>query len=63
MDDAFSRFVQESPDGVLITRRNDGLVLETNPVFLRMSGWRREEILGNAPRTTRGFFVVPKVVE
>jgi aspartyl-tRNA(Asn)/glutamyl-tRNA(Gln) amidotransferase subunit C len=26
-------------------------------------GGRREEILGNAPRTTRGFFVVPKVVE
>jgi PAS domain S-box-containing protein len=49
MDDAFSRFVQGSPDGVLITRRNDGLVLEANPVFLRMSGWRREQILG---RTT-----------
>jgi aspartyl-tRNA(Asn)/glutamyl-tRNA(Gln) amidotransferase subunit C len=26
-------------------------------------GGRREEILGNAPRTARGFFVVPKVVE
>jgi aspartyl-tRNA(Asn)/glutamyl-tRNA(Gln) amidotransferase subunit C len=26
-------------------------------------GARREEILGNAPRTARGFFVVPKVVE
>jgi aspartyl-tRNA(Asn)/glutamyl-tRNA(Gln) amidotransferase subunit C len=26
-------------------------------------GGRREEILGNAPRTVRGFFVVPKVVE
>ena len=26
-------------------------------------GGCREEILGNAPRTTRGFFVVPKVVE
>ena len=24
---------------------------------------RREEILANAPRTARGFFVVPKVVE
>jgi PAS domain S-box-containing protein len=48
-DDPFSRFVQESPDGVLITRRNDGLVLETNEVFLRMSGWQRKEILG---RTT-----------
>ena len=26
-------------------------------------GARREEILGNAPRTARGFFVVPKVIE
>ena len=26
-------------------------------------GGRRDEILGNAPQTTRGFFVVPKVVE
>jgi aspartyl-tRNA(Asn)/glutamyl-tRNA(Gln) amidotransferase subunit C len=26
-------------------------------------GGRRDEILANAPRTTRGFFVVPKVVE
>ena len=26
-------------------------------------GRRRDEILANAPRTARGFFVVPKVVE
>ena len=26
-------------------------------------GGRRDDILGNAPRTSRGFFVVPKVVE
>ena len=26
-------------------------------------GNRRDDILGNAPRTARGFFVVPKVVE
>ena len=26
-------------------------------------GGRREDILGNAPRTVRGFFVVPKVIE
>jgi aspartyl-tRNA(Asn)/glutamyl-tRNA(Gln) amidotransferase subunit C len=26
-------------------------------------GGRREDILGNAPRMARGFFVVPKVVE
>lgn len=26
-------------------------------------GYRRDEILGNAPRSARGFFVVSKVVE
>jgi aspartyl-tRNA(Asn)/glutamyl-tRNA(Gln) amidotransferase subunit C len=26
-------------------------------------GNRRDEILGNAPHTARGFFVVPKVIE
>jgi aspartyl-tRNA(Asn)/glutamyl-tRNA(Gln) amidotransferase subunit C len=26
-------------------------------------GGCREEILGNAPRTASGFFVVPKVIE
>jgi aspartyl-tRNA(Asn)/glutamyl-tRNA(Gln) amidotransferase subunit C len=26
-------------------------------------GSRRDEILGNAPQSTRGFFAVPKVVE
>jgi aspartyl-tRNA(Asn)/glutamyl-tRNA(Gln) amidotransferase subunit C len=26
-------------------------------------GGRREDILGNAPRSARGFFAVPKVVE
>ena len=28
-----------------------------------VSGRSREDILGNSPRTARGFFVVPKVVE
>jgi aspartyl-tRNA(Asn)/glutamyl-tRNA(Gln) amidotransferase subunit C len=26
-------------------------------------GFQREQILANAPRTARGFFVVPKVIE
>ncbi|HEV8419755.1 MAG TPA: PAS domain S-box protein [Actinomycetota bacterium] len=48
-DDPFSRFVQESPDGVLITRLRDGLVVDANEAFLGMIGWRREELVG---RTT-----------
>ncbi len=46
-DDQFSRFVQESPDGVLITRLADGLIVDANEAFLRMVGWRREEALGH----------------
>src|SRR6266511_1831251 len=48
-DDPFSRFVHESPDGVLITRLADGLIVDANEAFLRMIGWRREEAVG---RTT-----------
>ncbi len=46
-DDPFSRFVRESPDGVLITRLEDGLIVDANDVFLRMIGWRREEAVGH----------------
>ncbi len=46
-DDPFSRFVQDSPDGVLITRLADGLIVDANDVFLRMIGWRREEAVGH----------------
>jgi PAS domain S-box-containing protein len=48
-DDPFSRFVQESPDGVLITRLRDGLIVDANEAFLRMSGWARNQVMG---RTT-----------
>jgi PAS domain S-box-containing protein len=48
-DDLFSRFVQESPDAVLITRLENGCIVEVNEAFLRLTGYRRDEIIG---RTT-----------
>jgi PAS domain S-box-containing protein len=48
-DDPFSRFVQESPDAVLITRLKDGLIVDVNEAFLRMLGWRQADLVG---RTT-----------
>lgn len=48
-DDLFSRFVQESPDAVLITRLEDGCIVEVNEAFLRLTGYRRDQLVG---RTT-----------
>jgi PAS domain S-box-containing protein len=46
-DDPFSRFVQESPDGILVARLNDGLVLDANEAFCRLSSKRREDLIGH----------------
>lgn len=35
-----------SPDGVVLTRVGDGLVIEANDAFLRLTGWPREEVVG-----------------
>jgi PAS domain S-box-containing protein len=47
-DDPFGRFVQESPDAVLITRLDDGCIVEANEAFLRMTGYQRDEIIGRS---------------
>jgi PAS domain S-box-containing protein len=35
-----------SPDGVVMTRLRDGLVVEANDAFLRLTGWSRAEVVG-----------------
>jgi len=59
-DDLFSRFVQESPDAVLITRLEDGCIVEVNEAFLRLTGYGRDQLLG---RTTLdvGLWVDPDI--
>ena len=46
-DDLFRRYVHENPDAVLITRLADGCIVEANEAFLRMTGYRREELIGH----------------
>lgn len=38
---------ETSPDGVLIARVADGVILDTNPAFLEMMQFAREEVLGH----------------
>jgi diguanylate cyclase (GGDEF)-like protein/PAS domain S-box-containing protein len=42
----FSKAFQNSPNSVLITRINDGQIIEVNNSFLKTTGFSREEILG-----------------
>jgi PAS domain S-box-containing protein len=46
--DLFLRYVQESPDAILIARFEDGCIFEVNDAFLRMTGYRRDEIVGRS---------------
>ena len=45
-EEKFSRIFQGSPDYITITRLDDGMVLDANEGFERVSGWRREEAIG-----------------
>ena len=38
---------ETSPDGVLIARATDGQIVDTNPAFLEMMRFTREEVLGH----------------
>jgi PAS domain S-box-containing protein len=42
----FELFFNNSPDAVLITRLSDGIVVEANQGFAKLSGYTREETLG-----------------
>lgn len=42
------RIFNTSPDAASITRLSDGLVVDVNQGFLAMSGYTREEVLGNS---------------
>jgi PAS domain S-box-containing protein len=46
------RAVEQSPVSVMITD-TDGLIEYVNPVFSRMTGYRRDEVLGHNPRLLR----------
>ncbi|MGE0453272.1 MAG: PAS domain S-box protein [Vicinamibacteria bacterium] len=48
-EEKFSRAFQASPDGIVISSLSDGRLVEVNDVFVRLSGFSREQALG---RTT-----------
>ena len=45
-EDRYRSTFETSPDGVLIARTADGRILDTNPAFLEMMGFIREEVIG-----------------
>ena len=45
-EDRYRSTFETSPDGVLIARVEDGVILDTNPAFLEMMQFAREEVLG-----------------
>jgi PAS domain S-box-containing protein len=47
-DERFAKAFQASPDGLVISRISDGVVLEVNDSFVSMSGYAREEMLGQS---------------
>ncbi|MGH7781332.1 MAG: PAS domain S-box protein [Candidatus Binataceae bacterium] len=48
-DDKFRRIFQYSTDAIAITQIATGRYLEVNDEFVRMSGYRREQIIGRTP--------------
>lgn len=48
-EEKFSMAFHSSPDAIVISRLNDGCVLEINEGFTRISGYQRDEVIG---RTT-----------
>lgn len=46
---------QISPDAVSINRRADGVYVDVNDGFTRLTGWRRDEVIGKTPGELRIF--------
>src|SRR5215475_6252194 len=47
-EERFAKAFQASPDGLIIARIADGVVLEVNDSFVSMSGYARDEIIGKS---------------
>jgi PAS domain S-box-containing protein len=47
-EERFAKAFQASPDGLVISRISDAVVLEVNDSFVSMSGYGRDEIIGNS---------------
>src|SRR5262249_20349931 len=47
-EERFAKAFQASPDGLIISRIADAVVLEVNDSFVSMSGYTRDEIIGRS---------------
>lgn len=47
-EERFAKAFRASPDGLVISRISDTVVLEVNDSFVSMSGYARDEIIGNS---------------
>ncbi len=50
-EEKFSKAFRSSPDAILITRHKDGSFVEVNDGFSRITGYTREEIVGQSTRS------------
>ncbi len=48
-ENTFAKTFDSAPYGIVLTRMRDHPVIEVNREFERMSGWRRDEMLGKTP--------------
>jgi PAS domain S-box-containing protein len=48
----YQKLLEQTADQVMITDR-DGIIQFVNETFLRETGWRREEVIGNTPNILR----------
>ncbi len=58
-EERFSQVFRLSPDWMVVTRLQDGLVLEVNDSFLEHAGYSREEFIGHTT-TEKGLWAVPQ---
>lgn len=57
-EEKFSKVFMTSPEGIVLTRLTDGKLLDINPGFEKITGWKRDEILGRTSRNI-GFWDDP----
>src|SRR5262249_43065627 len=48
-EERFAKAFRASPDALVISRIEDGVVLEANDSFVSLCGYDRDEIIGNTP--------------
>jgi len=50
-EERFSKIYQNHPDPIIISKIEDGTILEVNDAFLMHFGWEREEVIGKTALT------------